>query len=318
MASERRHRTVEDAPPTREYRAALTFLTTAAFAAVAALAALIGWLVPPAAQFLAVLGSTATAVALLVGSIGLATGRPWATAAMTPILWILIVAHAISFLRALDRGALEIPITGLLALWSLAAAPRRTSAAPRHTATSAVLVGAIAVTAAWPAVTDLALRPGGPLIVPAEALVPNLRVDGACQAVGGPGAPPESAEIVFGWSWTREPLPAGFDAIVIEWFTQRGDGLSGYGLAGTSAGSRGIWEANRWTGDNPGVILGVDLGIERDEPAAVRVSLSRPHAAPTQHGSIEVYARYLHAPQVVGDAEALAIWSRVEQARCEW
>jgi hypothetical protein len=110
-------------PPTREYRAQWTFLIAAAFLGFAYLLILtqVGSIAGNAnGVFIAgALGIAVNAVA----AYGLSNRRPWARAAMTPILWIYVGAGILLFFVALGQGTINIPIGAILAGWSLMAKP---------------------------------------------------------------------------------------------------------------------------------------------------------------------------------------------------
>ena len=109
------------APPTREYRAQVTFVLAAMFVTVAVL--LLGSMerLAPAAS---VLPAGLLGIAInVVAAWGLPAGREWARYAMTPLLWIYVGAGALTSLIALLQNGVNIPIVGIVAAWALAAKP---------------------------------------------------------------------------------------------------------------------------------------------------------------------------------------------------
>jgi len=108
-------------PPTREYRAQWTFIIATAFLAFAYVVIMTragggggGGLFLAGALGIGVNGAAAW---------GLANRRDWARFAMTPLLWIYVVAGALVFVIALVSGGINIPIGAILAAWALLARP---------------------------------------------------------------------------------------------------------------------------------------------------------------------------------------------------
>ena len=109
-------------PPTREYRATLTFAIAAAFLVLALFlgGSSLTYVGSGSAILLAaVLGITVNAVAAW----GLSNGRDWARYAMAPMLWIYVISGAVLFVVALLGRGLHIPVGGILAAWALYAKP---------------------------------------------------------------------------------------------------------------------------------------------------------------------------------------------------
>ncbi|HTK44702.1 MAG TPA: hypothetical protein VL749_05080 [Patescibacteria group bacterium] len=109
-------------PPTREYRATVTFVVAAGFI-VFILAVFSGYMsrLPPATSV--VLGSLVVVAVDATEAYGLYLRRPWARFAMTPMLWIVLVLGLLSSLVALSRSTIEIPIGSILAIWAFNARP---------------------------------------------------------------------------------------------------------------------------------------------------------------------------------------------------
>jgi hypothetical protein len=101
--------------PTREYRAIVTFAVAAAYVLVA--------LVIAKGTQAAALAALIGLVASLVEARGLSQGSEWARYAMTPMLWIYVVAGLLVFLVVLLHNAINIPLGVILAAWALSARP---------------------------------------------------------------------------------------------------------------------------------------------------------------------------------------------------
>jgi hypothetical protein len=137
-------------PPTREYRGTVTFSVAAAFGIVV--------LVLAGSHLPSGIGTTGNVVALglivgivadLIEASGLSSGRDWARYAMTPMLWIILIAGVISFVLALAQSTIQIPIGTMLAIWALRAQPAAAMGPiPNSSGAGNALVLAALVTAA--------------------------------------------------------------------------------------------------------------------------------------------------------------------------
>ena len=131
-------------PPSREYRAMVTFTVAGAFLVVALFlfAGVLSF--APVALASVALGT----VALLMTAYGLSGRQPWAIAVMSPILWLLVILGAIEFVGAFTHNAINIPIGGILALWALRA-PTHGTAGPLG-ATGTFVIVAIVLSSVLP------------------------------------------------------------------------------------------------------------------------------------------------------------------------
>jgi len=109
-------------PPTREYRALVTFVVASVFITVAVL--LFGGDMERVTSSASALPAGLLGMAVnVVAAWGLAAGRDWARYAMTPILWIYVGAGILVFLAALTHNGVNIPIGAILAAWALYSKP---------------------------------------------------------------------------------------------------------------------------------------------------------------------------------------------------
>jgi hypothetical protein len=307
-------------PPPRERRATTAFTLIALFNLVV-LVFFAGAvpLVPTIARLVTFGGPILTAGVLLTAALGLATGRAWASSVATPMLQLLIVAGGLNFVVALLHGRLDIPIVAGLAIWALAARPA--PATRRVPASGAVLLGAAVLAASWPLLSSVALQPGGPLIAAQSDLQFSATASGGCSGpeVPSSGFAPATVDVTVSWAWSRADLVAlGTDTVSIEWFTNRGDGLSGYTLDTVHPLEAGLIEANRFIGDSGAIVFAIDLAERGFESGIVTITMRRPNAVPATHGSLELHARYAHGPSDVYGLDPAAIWIVKDVTRCGW
>jgi hypothetical protein len=256
--------------------------------------------------------------AMLGTAFGLARGRGWAVAVMTPLLQLLVLAGAVEVIWSLAHGAIHIPFGALLAIWALQAPiGARGSDGPRTSGwrlAGSAAFGAMLLSAAWPVVGPILLIPGGPLVVSRDALQPSLVI--TCDSA--PGTAPTFVRVEYGWRWTRaEPWAAGTDSVVLTWYVVREDGLTGYEPEASASLGGGISEANVQLAPR-GSVYGVDLGTTRFEPRTIAISLVSTGVPEPEHGSVEIDAVYLHAPSDIYDFQSPATWSVISSSRCEW
>jgi hypothetical protein len=303
--------------PTREDRAGKAFLTIGVF--VAAVLLIVG---TNAAGFTALQRTVSLvpaafeAVAPFVMLYGVAGRRPWALAALTPVLWILIVEGIVSSIVALGHSNLQIPIGTLLGIWVLRAPPehRSTGAAPaRFSIASLVIVVLFLAGPIGPVAGNAFLRAGGFLNRPAD-LETSLTID--CGP--GAGSPPETISLTYHWSWRRtEPFATGSDRVSIRWLDEADSGVIGYELDQPDLSGSGAYEANV---DDPQttIVFGTDLAKSQAQPQDIRLVFRR--VIPDQPGSggFEVRSRYLHGPDSVASTFSSGLWDVKDQQTCTW
>jgi hypothetical protein len=300
--------------PSREYRAAVALSLTAIFTlAILALYGNVMSVFPPVTRAVTLAGPGTGAFVGLLMAFGLARGATWARSAMTPVLWLVVVSGSVSFVLALMRGSIDIPLGALLAIWALRAPPtidRRPSPLGR------AIVGVMTIVAAWPLIALLALQPGGVLLTAESDFDASLELSGACpgSGVAAPGDAPEAIDVTFRWSWHRaEPFREGIDELTITWFTFGAGEDLGYYQDQPLPQAAGVTEEDRWIGRTT---YRIDLAQQSFEPGEVRIRLLRATPPPPGLGEVNVMAQFLHAP--TGSSVRPALWGAVEQARCEW
>jgi hypothetical protein len=230
---------------------------------------------------------------------GLRRLEPWAVAAATPLLGILIVFDVFNFVIGFGQGKLNLPIATVLGIWALRG-QRAIRPAPSLGPAGIVLV-----------VVDLALSlatinvsavvgPGGLLDLRQDDLQQTLAVD--CGP--SPGSPPAKLAITYRWSWRRDAfLAGGDDAIVVRWFSAGTDG-SVYVLGDTpqptiglepgGAGPLSGGPAQAWAGGGlQSFTWAIDLSTRGMAPGEVRLDLGYA-GGPRPQEPFHIDARYFH------------------------
>lgn len=306
--------------PSREYRASVTFMIGGA--AILVVLLLVSGSVlqaaPPIRGVVALAGVLLGIVVMFGTAYGLSQGREWAAAVATPMLVLLVVAGVVETIVALTRSTINIPIGALLALWALRA-PMRTrndasGGSPAWGAAGVLAFGGMLVSAAWPIVSPLLLRDGGPFVVAASSLQPSLKL--TCP--GTPVVAPTMVSVTYEWRWSRaEPWAAGIDTVTLAAYVDRTEDSAGYTIGPTTRGSAGTWQSDLMIFDPQGVVFGVDLAQAGFAPGSVEFGLESSSERASAHGSIDIQATYLHGPADTR-GQSPAIWQVVTQARCEW
>jgi hypothetical protein len=257
--------------------------------------------------------SGALAVLYIVVARALDRRQHWAVSAIRPLLLLLLVWGAYTFVTALAAGALRIPWTTLAAGWALfGPADRRPLPRLRGRGSAVLVAGAalIAMVLAGPPVFGW----GGFFDVQEHDLSPSLVVD-----CGTPRAPlPERIAIAYEWSWSRGTLLANEDdVVVIGWNGDDAEGHPLYVLDDTPDAGDGISlgtqsgvsttmtreAAGHWRGSLHWVI---DLSVRGIRPGRVDLVLVRTVDQPPEPEPLTVGASYIHVGIWRNDASAVA------------
>lgn len=301
--------------PTREYRAATAFVIAATFMLVVLVLVLgVNPQGQPVRWAVALVGPIVLMIALFATAFGLAQRATWAVAAMTPLLYLLVVSGAISFVLALTRSTYEIPIGLILAIWALRAPPSRS--VPRGRVASGVVAVAVAA-ALWMLPAELLLRPGGPLIVDETAIQPSLEVTCAPPL----GAEPARIHVGYDWRWLRsEPWAGGVDVVELEAFGNGSDdGLAiGFAIGQSDPIPAGVWQSDISIFGPLGITYGVDLATTGFGPQAVGFNLVGPSNASLGSGVVHVKATYRHGSASSDGDPGQALWTVETSVDCEW
>lgn len=256
--------------------------------------------------------SGALAVLYVVVAWALDRRQQWAASAIRPLLLLLMVWGAYTFVTALAGGALRIPFTTLAASWALFAPADRGSLPRLSGRGAAVLVASaalIAMVLAGPPVFGW----GGFFDVHERDLSASLVVD-----CGTPGAAiPERIAIAYTWSWSGSTLLANEDdVVVIGWngddkgghplyvlgdTPDAGDGITLGTPSGVSATMAGE-AAGHWRGSLHWVI---DLSVRGIRAGSVKLVLMRAVEHPPEPEPLTVGASYIHVGVWRNDAPAV-------------
>ena len=256
--------------------------------------------------------SGALAVLYVVVARALDARRTWAISTIRPLLLLLLVWGAYTFLTAVAAAAVRIPFTALAASWALFGSADRRPLPRLGGRGGAVLVTSAALIAMVLA-SQRVFGWGGFFDVHQGDLSGSLVVD--CR---GPGAAlPERIAIAYDWSWSGSTLLANEDdVVVIGWNGDDADGHPLYVLddttevgdgihLGSAAGVSAVMTreaAGDWRGSLHWVI---DLGVRGIRGGRVELVLRRVMEEPLEPEPITVGAAYIHVGVWRNDASAV-------------
>jgi hypothetical protein len=255
------------------------------------------------------------ALAILYVAVAWALDRRqhWAVSAIRPLLLLLLVWGAYTFVTELAAGAFRIPFTTLATSWALFGRADRTPL-PRLSGRGA----AVLVTSAALIAMVLTVQPvfgwGGFFDVHKRDLNASLVVD-----CGTPGAAlPERITITYTWSWSRSTLFTNEDdVVVIGWngddkeghplyvfgdTPEAGDGISSGTPSGVSA-TMADEAAGHWLGGSWHWVI--DLGVRGIRSGRVEFDLMRRVEQPPEPEPLTVGASYIHLGVWRNDASAV-------------
>jgi len=259
-------------------------------------------------------GSAALAVLYALVARALDQGRPWAVSAIRPLLWLLVVWGAYTFVSALVAGTFRIPITMLAAGLALLLPAERWPVARLGGRGGSVLVAVAALCA-----LELASQPlfgwGGYFDVDDRDLDPALVVD--CSA----DHPPERLFISYEWSWSASTLlPSEEDQIVVGWNGDNADGHPVYvvgampdesegvnvGISNGVSASMARQAAVPWRGT---FMMRLDLHTLGIRPGRIEFVLVRTAAVSSEQQRLTLGAAYIHS----------GVWRKdVPTVTCSW
>jgi hypothetical protein len=254
----------------------------------------------------------AIAVVYVAVAFALDRRQHWAVSAIRPLLLLLLVWGAYTFLTALAVGAVRIPYTTLAASWALFG-PADRRPIPKLSGRGGAILVASAALIAMVLVGQPVFGWGGFFDVHERDLSASLAVD-----CGTPGSTlPERIAITYEWSWSGSTLLANEDdVVVIGW---NGDDAKGHPLyvlddtpetgdgirLGSSTGVSATMEneaAGHWRGSLHWVI---DLSARGIQPGRVELVLIRAAEQPPEPEPLTVGASYIHVGVWRNDASAV-------------
>jgi hypothetical protein len=257
-------------------------------------------------------------VLMLVEARGLDRLRPWAIAAVRPLLVVIALAGAYVFAMAVLDGRVRVPFDAALAVWALFAGPHVTPR-PRFEGRSFALLSGAVVLSAGMLFAQPLFDWGGVVDVRPADLQSSMTVD--CGTAAADGTVPATVRITYDWSWTSSsPLPDGLDAIVVGWDGDDGIGRPLYligitpdTVAGVYSGRRGYpslemtaeaaEESRGWWH------WGVELVERGYAPGHLEVELRRAQPMTPDPEPVSIRASYVH----------LGVWRQdVQPVTCSW
>jgi hypothetical protein len=247
------------------------------------------------------LGAALLVVVYVVVAIGLDRNRPWAIAALRPLLVLVAVAGTCTLIAGFAAGRIRIPFDVALAVWALLG-PTEVKPFPRLLPRSVGVIAATVPLFALMLFADPLGGWGGAFDVHQPDLQPALQVD-----CGTPGSgPPATITIRYAWSWkSATVLPSGTDIAVIGWTgTDDGGhplyvvkeipdeatgihaGLAGYpSTAMADAIAHETGGSFRWA---------MPLDEQQLRPGQIELTLRLAHDAPSGPQPLVVSATYIH------------------------
>jgi hypothetical protein len=301
-----------------EARASLVFR----FLAFLALGGVVLALFPPTDPVSILQSSAFSLFSLVLGVLyilewrGLDRKRPWAIAALRPLLVVAGLAGIGIVVVGAAEGHIRLPFEAVAVAWVWLARPAYVPV-PRLGSRSGSLAAVVAVLLGL----LLTARPlfgwGGAFDVHAADLVPAVTVE-----CGPPGAgPPASIRLTYDWSWSSSsPMANGVDIVVLGWTGADGTGRPLYILDNLVSSGNGVYPG---LGGYPSLAMadqvgaetrgsfrwGVKLVEQHYQPGRIVVDLRRAVEAPTKPEPLVIKATYVH----------LGVWRRdAAPVTCDW
>lgn len=262
------------------------------------------------------LAETAMAAIFVAVALALDRRRPWAVAAVRPLLIVVAVAGAWSLIATLAEGKIKVPFDVVLAGWALLG-PANERPIPRPARRSAAVVGGTIALATAVVFAPQVFDWGGILDVHEPDLQATLRVDCGPAADG----PPASLTFTYDWSWSRStPLPNGNDIVVVGWTGADAQGRplyviddipdTGPGVYSGRSGYPSLEMANEVAAESHGSFRWlVALGQQQLRPGHVELVMQRPREVPSGSVTLKVTMTYVH----------LGLWRHdAPSVTCSW
>lgn len=300
-----------------EHRAALVLKVLAVINAAGVVLALFPPIAPVSSLLTVAFNAAAAALAgtYWLAAKGIDRRRPWADAAVRPLLVLIAVAGVYSVIVAFGDGKLRIPFEAVLAGWALLG-PADVKPVAGLARRSVALIAAAGVLLALLAFGHRVFGWGGLLDVREPDLRGSIQVD-----CGEPGAgPPPALTVSYDWTWGKAaPIPSGVDIVVIGW-------------TGADSAGRPLYVIGQIPDNAPGIRAGLEgypsgpmarqVGLESEGSYRWAVALDRQQLAP---GHIEVQLRFAresppeHADLVIRATYIhLGLWREDVSLACSW
>lgn len=239
-------------------------------------------------------------ILLLVG-FGLDKRRPWAVAAVRPLLVLLILSGVATIAVAWSENRIRVPIDVALAGWALLS-PADIKPIARPGPRSLSIAGAGVVLLAAMLASPQLFSWGGTF----DVHEPDLRV-GLTAECGSTGAGlPDRITLRYEWSWSAtSPLPSGTDIVVLGWTGADGQGRplytideipdAGVGIYSGLTGYPSTKMADQVARESQGSFRwALPLDEQRLASGRIELVLGRAQAAPPNPAPLTVTASYIH------------------------
>jgi hypothetical protein len=293
----------------REARGSLALKALAALNVIGVLIAFFPGTTPVATLLVVLfnLGAAALAVVYLVVAFNLDRNRPWAAAALRPLLVLIVVAGAYSLYTGFTGGKFRMPFDVVLAGWALFGRSD-VKPAPNQTPRSVALVaGAVPLLALMLFALPLGGW-GGQLDVHEPDLDAALAVQcGTGSGVTSASGVPAEIGLHYNWSWrSTGVLPSGTDIVVIGWTGADADGHPLYTIGDIPGDGTGIFPG---LAGYPSTDMANDIAHETNgsfrwaivvdqqqlQPAEIDLKLRRARESPPGPQPLVITATYIHA-----------------------
>ncbi len=301
-----------------EARASLAFKILAAVGVFAVVLAMIPGAVPVSTLRTVMVNGAGAALAVVyvAEALGLDRRRPWAVAAVRPMLVAVAASGLCAALVASGEGRIRVPFEAGLAAWAWLGTPDATPIASQDRRSVSLIVAAVALIALVSFGQQL-FGWGGLLDVHEPDLQASIAVD-----CGAPGAgPPGTITLSYDWAWgSGSPLPSGTDIVVVGWTGADAEGHPLYVIADIPESGPGIRPG---FGGDPSTPMvgqvetesegsfrwGIDLTGQELKPGHIALQLMRARENPPGPNPLTITATYIH----------LGLWRHdAKRVICSW
>jgi hypothetical protein len=300
-----------------EARASLALKLLAGINVAGVVLAMFSPLVPVSTLLTVAFSAAAAVLAVLyvVEARALDRRRPWAVAAVRPLLLLLGASGVSAVVIALNGGTMRVPFDGLLAVWAWLGAPDPTLVAGR-VRRAAALIGAAGALLAMMVLATPLFGWGGLFDVHQPDLQASVHVECGAPAAGLP----RTITVSYDWSWTSTTLlPSQTDIVVIGWSGADAQGRPLYLIDEIPASAAGIYSGltgypSTAMADQVGAETeasfrwAIELGERGFEPGGISLQLMRPRGDPPGPNSVTFAASYIH----------LGLWRETTHVTCSW
>ena len=300
-----------------EARASLALKLLAGINVAGILLAMFSPLLPVSTLLTVTFSAAAAVLAVLyvVEARALDRRRPWAVAAVRPLLILLGASGVSAVVIALNGGTMRLPFDGVLAVWAWLGSRDPTLVAGRVRRAAAIVGAAGALLAAMVLAQPL-FGWGGLFDVHQQDLQASVHIECGALAAGLP----RTITVSYDWSWTSTSLlPNATDNVVIGWSGADAQGRPLYVIDEIPDSAAGIYSgltgypsnamAKQVGAESEGSFRwAIELGERGFEPGSIRLQLMRPRGDPPGPNSVTFAATYVH----------LGLWRETTRLTCSW